>query len=131
MQNYAYNCSFVPNIESFLLNAEKLISALKFICSRHEVLRSTYHDGLPSLQGEDHRVLSLIYRQKIHPRDRLGPIYHVTYLELPYTKRNKETILASIVELGARLSDSHGRDQLSASGEYTSIHHIATDERGF
>jgi amino acid adenylation domain-containing protein len=110
------------------------------VCSRHEVLRSTYHDGPSSLHGGDHRVLPPVCRQKIHPRNRLGPICCAKCLEAPCTERDRATTLAAIAE-DAALTFDLGRNPpirmtvYQLSGEewiiHFNIHHIAIDEWGF
>ena len=142
LRNHAYNCNSVLRVRNFPLDAQKLISALRIVCSRHEVLRSTYHSGSFSSDHDDDYSLLPICRQKIHPKDELGPVCRVNYLDPPSMEQRKETVLALIAE-DAKLVfdlelDSPVRmtvHQLSSSGQdwiiHFNIHHIAVDEWGF
>jgi amino acid adenylation domain-containing protein len=141
LRNHAYNCNFVLRIESFPLDPEILISALKFVCSRHEILRSTYHDALSNPQAETH-ITTPICGQKIHEKGKLGPVCRVNLPDPSREGSHEETTLASIEKEAAIVFDL-GNDspvrmtiyQLSMSGDnwmiHFNIHHIAIDEWGF
>lgn len=141
LQNHAYNCDFVLQITSLLLEPERLLSALKIFCSRHEVLRSIYHDSTSSLPSEEN-FSPQICHQKINPSNEPSPVCRVDYLQPPWKIRNLETILVSILSDCKRKFDL-GVDslvrmtlyELSKSMEYWvihfTIHHIAIDEWAF
>ncbi|KAG9230477.1 hypothetical protein BJ875DRAFT_546147 [Amylocarpus encephaloides] len=142
LQNHSYSCNFVLRNKSFPLEPERLTSALKVVCSRNEVLRSTYHVLPSDLQNEEGNFSPQICHQKIHPINELSPVCRVDYLESRYKERNLETVLATISKQSRQKFDL-GVDspvrmtlyELSTGGNdwviHFTIHHIAIDEWAF
>ncbi|KAJ4309002.1 hypothetical protein N0V84_011755 [Fusarium piperis] len=135
LQNHAYNCNFVIRVESFPLDPDRLVSALRVVCARHEVLRSTYHEG--------DNTMAPAYFQKVHTISELGPVCRIHGFEASYdAARGLEMALACITDEAELVFDLEQDSpvrmaayQLNISGDdwiiHFNIHHVAIDEWGF
>ncbi|KPM37546.1 Linear gramicidin synthase subunit B [Neonectria ditissima] len=109
LQNHAYNCNFVIRVDSFPLDPHRLISGLRAVCARHEVLRSTYHEG------DD--AMAPAYFQKVHNISELEPVCRIHAFEASKTLQSGWPHISSTPVPNWII--------------HFNIHHVAIDEWGF
>lgn len=144
LQNHAYNCNFILDIKHSLIDVERFISALRVVCSRHEILRSTYDYKESGLLHGCQNPDSLMVCQKAHPLDKLLPEINVHSLEddrISAAEKRKNAL--SLVSQEAHRTFDLKKDspvrlalyQMTTDKQnwivHFNIHHIAIDEWAF
>lgn len=144
LQNHAYNCNFILDIKHSLIDTEQFICALHVVCSRHEILRSTYDYKESGLLRGYHNPGSPMICQKVHPLDKLPPEVSIHSLEEDSISaaEKRKNVLSSVSQEAHRIFDLKEDSpvrlalyQLTADKQnwivHFNIHHIAIDEWAF
>jgi amino acid adenylation domain-containing protein len=141
LRNHAYNCNFLLDIDSYPLDADRLVHALKAVCSRHEILRSTYREEPREFLASENDAALAGCHQVVHSLDALPPSSQVHVWDKSFS--GSDGLAMKYIEEDARRPFDLAHDspvriaihQLSATKNkwiiHFNIHHIAIDEWAF